>query len=110
MIGLKEIKEYIDNSVLDDMFNERECELYQEKDEKIVKLKDKYKVDYENLLTAIKNLPPHFFNTREEILKRLDDYLIKENMIMAYENEKFYKVGICDGIKIMLESIKNNNK
>ena len=37
-------------------------------------------ITYQDLIIAIKNLPPHFNNTRECILKRLDGYLERENI------------------------------
>ena len=60
-------------------------------DLEIIKIKEEYTVDYERLLIAIKNLPPHFQNTREGIIEALENYLIRENLIVAHDNEKFYK-------------------
>lgn len=31
----------------------------------------------------------------------------RQNSLVAYDNEKFYKNGFCDGIKIILEALKN---
>ena len=41
------------------------------------------------------------------MLKKFDDYCMKENLIAAYENEKFYKIGFCDGIRTVIENLKN---
>lgn len=30
-----------------------------------------------------------------------------ENLILAHDNEKFYKASFCDGFKIILENLKN---
>ena len=62
--------------------------------ERISQITEKYSIDYDKLIVTIKNLPPHFRNTRESIIKALEEYLMRENLIMAYENEKFYKVRI----------------
>ena len=72
-------------------------------------IKKEYSIDYEKLLVAIKNLPPHFHNTREGIIKALENYSRIENLIIANNNEKFYEVGFCDGIRTILESIKKDN-
>ena len=34
----------------------------------------------------------------------------RQNSLIAYDNEKFYKNGFCDGIKIILESLKNEKQ
>lgn len=107
---IKDIEKYIDDNMLDTIFREREEELYNEREKnediEISKIKEQYFVDYDRLLVAIKNLPPHFHNTREGIIEVLENYTMKENLIMAHDNEKFYKTGFCDGIRIILENIK----
>lgn len=109
MLKIEDIEQYIEDTMLDTIFREREEELYrknEKEDLEIAKIKEKYTVDYEKLLVAIKNLPPHFYNTREGIIEALQSYLTRENLIMAHDNEKFYKAGFCDGIRIILENIK----
>lgn len=32
---------------------------------------------------------------------------MRENLIMTHDNEKFYKAGFCDEIRIILENLKN---
>ena len=66
----------------------------QKDNERISKITEKYSIDYDRLISIIKALPPHFKNTRETIIKALEEYLMRENLIMAYENEKFYKTRI----------------
>ena len=97
MLKIKDIEEYIEDSMLDTIFNEREDEVYrktQKDNEAISKRTEKYSIDYDRLINIIKALPPHFKNTRETIIKALEEYLMRENLIMAYENEKFYKTRI----------------
>ena len=107
---IKDIEEYIDDEILETIFREREEELYTERGKKedleIKKIKEDYPVDYDRLLIAIKNLPPNFHNTREGIIEALENYLTRETLIMAHDNEKFYKAGFCDGVRTILESIK----
>lgn len=110
MLKIKDIEKYIDDEILNSIFVEREEELYAEREnesEDIIAIKEKYDMDYEKLINKIKNLPPHFNNTREGIIKALDEYMIRENLIMVHYNEKFYKAGFCDGIRVILENFKN---
>lgn len=113
MITKNDIENYIDDSILDTIFREREEELFcttkSKEDTQINEIKKEYTTDYQKLMLIIKNLPPHFHNIRENIVKALEDYRIREDLLAAYDNEKFYKIGFCDGIKLMLESLKNNN-
>jgi len=94
VLKIEDINKYIEDSILDTIFRNRQEELYKEnkkEDLEIIKIKEEYTVDYERLLIAIKNLPPHFQNTREGIIEALENYLIRENLIVAHDNEKFYK-------------------
>lgn len=113
MITKNDIENYIDDSILDSIFREREEELYyttkSKEDTKIKEIKKQYTTDYQKLMLTIKNLPSHFHNIREDIIKALEDYRIREDLLVAYDNEKFYKIGVCDGIGLILESLKNNN-
>ena len=105
-----EITDFIDNSLLDAIYREREDSLYQHTEidnENIKKITKNLPITYEDLLVSIKNLPPHFNNTREFILERLEGYMKRQNSLIAYDNEKIYKNGFCDGIKIILEALKN---
>lgn len=97
MIRIKDIQEYIDDTMLEIIFRQREEEIYSDNkmtNEQITEITEEYTVDYEKLIIAIKNLPPHFHNTREGILEKLEEYRKRENQVMAYENEKFYKTRI----------------
>ena len=103
------ITDFIDNSLLDTIYREREDSLYQHTkidNENIIELTKNLPITYEDLLLAIKNLPPHFNNTREFILERLEGYMERQNSLIAYDNEKFYKKGFCDGVQIILEALK----
>ena len=110
MFKIQDIEKYINDPILETIFRGREEELYNEDENRdIIKIKEEYPVNYDKLLITIKNLPPHFHNTREGIIEALENYSMRESSIKAYDNEKFYKVGFCDGIRIVLESIKKDN-
>lgn len=103
------ITKFINNSMLDLIYKEREDSLYQydayDKEE-IKKMTVENPITHEDLLVAIKNLPPHFKNTRKLIIEKLEGYIERQNRLIAYDNEKFYKNGFCDGVQMMLEILK----
>ena len=79
-----EITDFIDNSLLDTIYREREDSLYQHTkidNENIIEITKNLPITYEDLLVAIKNLPPHFNNTREFILERLEEYIERQNCL-----------------------------
>ena len=112
MLKIKDIEKYIDDEMINIIFRERKEELYSRKgkldDAEIRNIKEDYPIDYDKLLETINNLPPHFNNTKGGIIETLESYLTRENLIMAHDNEKFYKIGFCDGIRTILENIKNS--
>ena len=59
----------------------------------MLKIKDIEKYIDDNTLDII-------FKAREEIIEALE----RENLIMAHDNEKFYKIGFCDGIRTILRA------
>ena len=108
MITLKEIKKYIDDDILEAIYSKRRQKL--SKMDKKNEVLEKYPMDYENFLIRVKNLPPHFNNTREGIIEAFEDYIVRENVINEYNKEKFYKTGFCDGIRTVLEFFKIWNR
>lgn len=107
------ITDFMNNSLLDTIYREREDSLYQHTNtdtENIKEINKNNPITYEDLLVAIKNLPPHFNNTREFILERLEGYLKRQNSLTAYDNEKFYKSGFCDGVQLVLEALEKGKK
>lgn len=105
---LKDLEKYVNDSILDSIYKEREdfiFELNNEEKMEIAKIKERYPIDYEQLITCINNIPPHFKNIRENILKSLDIFSMRENLLSAYNNEKFYKIGFCDGIRTIIENL-----
>lgn len=108
-MDIKDIEKYIDDDIVNTIYREREdtiSGINEEDKGEIAKIKEKYPVDYEKLLDYINNLPPYFKNIRETILNAIDIYSMRENLLSAYENEKFYKIGFCDGIRTIIENLK----
>lgn len=107
-MNIKDIEKYINDTMLNTIYKEREdtiSEIKEEKREELSRIKEKYPVDYEKLLDYINNIPPHFKNIRETILNAVDIYSMRENLLSSYENEKFYKIGFCDGIRTIIENL-----
>lgn len=109
MIKIEEIKSYINDDVLDTAFNDREEEIYHTdiKNKELRKIKKDNTMTYDRFQEIIKNLPPHFQNCREAILEAFEKYANRQNLIQSFDNEKFYKVGFCDGVKMILDITEN---
>lgn len=112
MRKVKNMEKYINNSMLDNIYKQRKENLYSLTNydvEEKKKIEKEYPVNYTLLELAVKNLPPHFKNCREYILDNLEIYVNRENLLSYYENEKFYKVGFCDGVRMILEIMGNKD-
>jgi len=112
MIKIEELEHYISDDILNSIFNEREEDIHNTKIKvsELEEIKKDNTMTYEKLIEVIKNLPPHFKNCRESIFKALDQYSERENLIQSFNNEKFYKVGFCDGIKMIIDIYNKDNK
>lgn len=112
MVSIEEINKYVSDDILASIFEEREDEIYsiKVKNPELEKIKEEYTMTYSRFQDIIKNLPPHFKNCREDILSALEEYSNREGLIQSFDNEKFYKVGFCDGIKLMIDINKRKKK
>lgn len=110
MFKMEEAKKYINDDMLELIFRAREGEIYEEKEKEdidVKKIKENNKTDYEQLLKIIKEIPKEFKEIQEKIVEALGKYLMRENSIIACDNEKFYKIGFCDGIRTIIENTEN---
>lgn len=90
--------------VLDYLFESREenlCALT-EKDKQKIKSLTKNNDSYDKLFEIIEDLSNNS-EKLEEVRDSLDSYIDKINIIGAYENQKFYKIGFSDAINLILE-------
>lgn len=112
MIKISELENYISDDLLDSIFNKREEDVYNTKIKvaELEEIKKNNTMTYEKMIEIIRNLPPHFKNCRESILEALEQYSERQNLIQSFDNEKFYKVGFCDGIKMIIDIYNKNNK
>lgn len=94
--------------VLDNLFESRETNLYvlTEEDKKKIENLTKNNDTYEKLFNIIEELPSDT-NKLEKVRDSLDSYIDRINIAGSYENEKFYKIGFSDAIKLILECTKN---
>lgn len=109
---LKDLNKYVNDEMLQTIYEAREDEIYELKSNENYernRILEDNPTSYERLLLIIKNLPPHFKNTREMILETLEEYTKRETALTAYDNERFYKVGFCDGIRIIIENLNKNS-
>ncbi|MCI8548743.1 MAG: hypothetical protein HFJ38_07680 [Bacilli bacterium] len=88
------------------LFESREENLYSltEKDKEKIKELTKNNDNYEKLFGLLENLL-NSPNNLEKVRNSLDSYIDKINIIGAYENEKFYKIGFSDAINLVLECV-----
>ncbi|MBS5863802.1 MAG: hypothetical protein KIC54_03835 [Clostridium sp.] len=96
------------DNLLSKIFEQREDELYEIKnnERKLISQKSK---DYSNIDIAIDNLPDTLTETRKGIKDSIEKYLERLNEIQGIENEKFYKEGFSDAIKLIFSCCGNEN-
>lgn len=112
MANIEEIEKYISDDILSLIFEQKENDIYKLviDSKELEQLKRENTMTYEHFQEIIKNLPPYFKSCRENILKALEEYTNREKVLQVLNNENFYKVGFCDGIKLMLDINKQIKK
>lgn len=106
---IKDLEKYIEDEMLDEIYMNREDKLYKkcERDRReMEKIIEEYPSDYEAVVKAIQDLTENLQEGKNDIIETLDEFCMREEIYAGYEKEKFYKVGFCDGVKIILESLK----
>ena len=95
-----------EQSVLNQLFVSKEesiCAL-NEYDKKRIKELTKDNDTYQMLLDKLEDLSDDDIS-KSKVKDSLESYIDKVNVIGAYENEKFYKIGFSDAINLILECI-----
>lgn len=96
------------NDILNKIFEQRENEIYEiRRNER--KLRLQKSKEYSNIFIAINNIPNAFTETKKDIADSIEKYLETINEIQGIENEKFYKEGFSDAIKLIFDC-SNNTK
>lgn len=90
-------------NMLDSIYNKRQVELEKEAnmDRKIL-LKKLHSTDIEQVKNAINQYIENQ-ERKEDILKMLDEVIENYQIKAAYYNEKYYKQGFKDAVKLCLE-------
>lgn len=109
MIKIKDIEDLITDEKLDSFFSKRNEELNiltEKEKQRRKKLIGEKKIKFDDVLTAINNIPPQFIETRKTIEERINIYKNQLFTEQSYDNERFYKVGFSDAINFILNGIK----
>ena len=95
-----------EQSVLNQLFVSKEesiCALT-EYDKKRIKELTKDNDTYQMLLDKLEELSNDDIS-KSKVKDSLESYIDRVNVIGAYENEKFYKIGFADAMNLILECI-----
>ncbi len=96
-----------EQSILNQLFVSKEeniCAL-NEYDKKRIKELTKDNDTYQMLLNKLEDLSDDDIS-KSKVKDSLESYIDKVNVIGAYENEKFYKIGFADAMNLVFECIK----
>lgn len=103
MVKIEDLKRFIEDDKLDDLYREREE--YLNSNEHLRKTREEKKKDIsitqEELFDKLNN---------SDLKELLDKYLDQIENLQAWENEKFYKIGFCEGISLLLDCEKKNKE
>lgn len=109
MLNKEELKSFQEESIIDSWYSTRAEELYilNDVDKKKMAEITKGEDTYQKIENEILKLPKKC--DRGKLLEKIDKHCNKLVNIGGYENEKFYKVGVLDGINLIIECIGGNN-
>lgn len=91
-------------SILDLFFSQREDKIYQSTENE-KELLQKKSEDYSKIYIALDNIPEVFEETRKGIETNIETYIDTLSSVQAMENEKFYKTGFSDAIKLITDCL-----
>ena len=105
MLNKEELKSFQEESVIDSWYNTRAEDLYilNNVDRKKIAGITKEEDTYQKIANEISKIEKE--DDMERILEKIDKHCNKLINIGGYENEKFYKVGLMDGINLIIECI-----
>lgn len=111
MIEIKELGKYVTDDILNKLFWEREdkVKLLEEKEKQNEIFTYDKKCD-EDIQIALNNLPNCFEETSRRIKESVAEKIFSQEDIQTYFYEKFYKVGFCDGISLILECVNKKEQ
>lgn len=91
-------------SFIDELFEKKEEDLYEvtPKDKLILKEIKDNSVNLEDILNLIKNSNVNY----KDFLEKIESYLDDINIESYYWNQKLYKYGFIDGVRLMIECLE----
>lgn len=104
MFKTESIKNYIKDDILTTLFQSREDEIVEnhiEQEENLKEIYKKHPTSYQMVIDEIEKLDGEKASKIKNMLK---DYLVRNDLSRSYENEKFYKVGFVDGVRLIEEN------
>ena len=110
MNQVHKFKELLNDNLVSELFHKREDTIYNRTEiekEEIKGLLDKNHKDYERILVAIENVPDAFVETKKLLKDSIDAKLEAIGEVCGYDNEKFYKIGVYDGVNFIIECLNN---
>ncbi len=95
---------YEEKEMLKNIFEKRENDIYNitESERELNKKKTK---DYEKIDIAIDNIPNGFKEVRQGMKASVENYIDTLSLIQSNENEKFYKAGFSDAVKLIVDCL-----
>lgn len=106
MIEIKDLKDYMSDDILNELFLNREDKIHELKEiekEKAIFINNK--ICSYNLQIALDNLPDCFEKVSKQINKSVDKKIQAQNEVLGYFCEKFYKIGFQDGISLIFDCL-----
>lgn len=111
---IQELEHYLDNDILDELYKTRHDTLYDLdylcEFEEYKKMAERASDLGAELFRILERLPEEFAELKEEFRKKFDDYVGDVYGTGSFENQLFYKVGVCDGLRMILEKEKIEKK
>ena len=101
-------KKFYNSDILSKIFEQRENEIYEINNNERELLSQRKK-EYLNISIALDNIPDAFKETKKSITESIEKYLSTINEIQGIENEKFYKEGFSDAIKLIFNCNRKYN-
>ena len=105
-----DLKKIIKNNIFEELFDVRQEEIMRVADgdaEELKKISNERKMNAVKLEQAL--LRVHDKELREELDKALKGRALIEYKYDSYYNEKFYRAGVSDALKIAYESLSSRN-
>lgn len=111
MIEIKDLKNYMTDDILNELFLKREDKIHKiEEKEKQKEIFINNKRSSEDLEIALSNLPDCFEEVSRMINKAVDEKVQAQNEVLGYFCEKFYKIGFQDSISLIFGCLKQTHE